>query len=88
MGMDAKVSPFPTALTLKQSGFAYDLHVTGNGGLWHFQNIGELANAERAIHDEPQNTPACHIAKGTKKRKCGVFRHEIIHNELFRYVKL
>jgi hypothetical protein len=87
IGMNAEVGPLSTAFALKQSGFTDDLHVTGNGGLRHSQNVGELANAEGAIHHESHNTPTGIIAKGAKKRWCGFFRHEENHNENFRYVK-
>jgi hypothetical protein len=74
--VDAEVSPLSALLTLQHTGLADDLHVAGNGGLRHFQNIRELADAKRSVFHESDYSPAGLVGKGAEEGRGGIHRDE------------
>lgn len=76
VGVDAEIGPFFTFLALKEAGPADDLDVAGYGGLGHFENRCEFANAEGVVEHETNNAPAGGIGEGAGESDDG-FRHEI-----------
>jgi hypothetical protein len=83
---NAKISPLPAGFTLKQTRFADDLHMTRNRRLGHFQNVRQLADAQRPIAHQADNPPACLVGQRTKK--CiGLTHDEYYRHDISRFVE-
>jgi hypothetical protein len=76
---DAEVGPLATGFAFQQPGTANDLDMTGNGGLRHVENVGQFADTQRAVHHQPDNTPAGFVRQRPEKT------NRFIHDGIYRY---
>jgi hypothetical protein len=84
--LDAEVGPLLALLGFQQPGAAEDLHVAGDGGLRHPEDIRQLADAERIAGNEPGDAPTDRIAQGAASFD-GIHRDGSSRNGGFRYGK-